>query len=201
MGKIKKELIREAAIEVIAENGFHDATIEKIATKAKVAVGTVYNYFQNKEGILDYIFQVECEKRISFLEKLTLEDINPLDKIRKIMAFHFSELKQNPNMAKVILKERSFNKQDKMSNIRQYEKLPDYIRQIIQDGINKSLIRKCNAQILSVALFGSIEALMTQFIIENEQNGISDIFDLAADEIWELLKMGLRNNHGDCPCG
>lgn len=191
MEKIKKELIRQAAIDVIAENGFHDATIEKIAAKAKVAVGTVYNYFENKERILDYIFQVEYEKRVDFLGKLAKENQNPLDKIGKVMAFHFSELKQNPNLAKVILKERSFNKQDKMNNIKKFEKLPNYIRQIIQDGIDKSLLRKCNAEILSVALFGCIEAVMTRFIIENEQNGKSHTLDIAADEIWALLKFGL----------
>ncbi|MCG1012243.1 TetR/AcrR family transcriptional regulator [Tepidanaerobacter sp. GT38] len=191
MVKIKKELLRQAAIDVIAENGFHDATIEKIAAKAKVAVGTVYNYFENKESILDYIFQVEYEKRVEFLSELSKENKDPLDKIREIMAFHFSELKQNPNLAKVILKERSFNKQDKMSNIRNFEQLPIYISKIIQDGIDKSLIRKCNAEILSVVLFGSIEAILTKFIIENEQSDKSDSLDIAADEIWKLLKFGL----------
>ena len=151
----------------------------------------MYNYFENKESILDYIFQVEYEKRVEFLSELSKENKDPLDKIREIMAFHFSELKQNPNLAKVILKERSFNKQDKMSNIRNFEQLPIYISKIIQDGIDKSLIRKCNAEILSVVLFGSIEAILTKFIIENEQSDKSDSLDIAADEIWKLLKFGL----------
>jgi TetR/AcrR family fatty acid metabolism transcriptional regulator len=55
----KKEIIRRAAIEVISKLGFHGATTDRIAQEAKVAVGTIYNYFKNKEDILDYIFEVE----------------------------------------------------------------------------------------------------------------------------------------------
>ena len=42
--------------------GFHTATTDKIAAAAGVAVGTIYNYFKNKEDILNHIFQVEYEK-------------------------------------------------------------------------------------------------------------------------------------------
>lgn len=191
--KTKKEIIREAAIDVIAENGFDDATIEKIAKRAKVAVGTVYNYFNKKEDILDYIFQVEYEKRVKFLEQLKTEDIHPLKKIRDIMTMHFAQLRGNPNLAKVILKERSFIKQNKIEYIRKFEELPNFIKNIIENGINKGLIRKCDSDIISIALFGSVEALMTQFIIKSNGYKSLNLFERAADEIWNLLRWGLES--------
>lgn len=191
MIKTKKVLIREAAIDIIAENGFDDATIEKIAKKAEVAVGTVYNYFNKKEDILNYIFQVEYEKRVKFLDNLKNQDIHPLEKIKKIMSMHFKQLRENPNLAKVILKERSFIKQNKMEYIRKFEKLPNFIKKIIQDGISKGVIRECNPEILSITLFGSVEALMTQFIIKSDGYKSPDVFEMAVDEIGNLLKRGL----------
>ncbi len=44
--------IIDAAAEVIAENGYHQSQVSKIAKQAGVADGTIYLYFKNKEDIL-----------------------------------------------------------------------------------------------------------------------------------------------------
>jgi AcrR family transcriptional regulator len=53
----RRNQILEAAITVFAEKGFHKATIKDIAKVARIADGTIYNYFANKTalvlGILD----------------------------------------------------------------------------------------------------------------------------------------------------
>lgn len=53
----QRNQILDTAITVFAEKGFHKATIKDVAKVAKVADGTIYNYFENKTalvlGILD----------------------------------------------------------------------------------------------------------------------------------------------------
>ena len=66
----KKELIRRAAIKVLSKQGFYNTKISQIAEEAGIAVGTIYNYFANKEAILDYIFEVELQKRLTILGKI-----------------------------------------------------------------------------------------------------------------------------------
>lgn len=48
----RRNLIIDAAIEVISEDGFQRTTIKQIASKAGIADGTIYNYFKNKDDIL-----------------------------------------------------------------------------------------------------------------------------------------------------
>ncbi len=48
----RRKQILDAAIELIAEQGFARTTIKQIARRAGVADGTIYNYFKNKEDIL-----------------------------------------------------------------------------------------------------------------------------------------------------
>jgi AcrR family transcriptional regulator len=56
---IKRQQILEAASAIFAEKGYHRATIKDIATRAGVADGTVYTYFENKtaliQGLLDWL--------------------------------------------------------------------------------------------------------------------------------------------------
>jgi AcrR family transcriptional regulator len=59
----RREQILDAATTIFAAKGFHSATIRDIARAAKVADGTIYNYFDNKAalllGILDRLNETE----------------------------------------------------------------------------------------------------------------------------------------------
>src|SRR6187399_3060713 len=48
----RRAQILDASVKVFAEKGFHRATIPDIAKEAKIAVGTIYNYFSKKEDLL-----------------------------------------------------------------------------------------------------------------------------------------------------
>lgn len=46
------DAILAAAEEVFADKGLHTAKVEEIASEAGVSVGTLYNYFPDREGLL-----------------------------------------------------------------------------------------------------------------------------------------------------
>src|SRR5688572_18005102 len=52
----KYERILQAALQVFAAKGFHEARISEIARAAGVADGTIYLYFKNKDDILLSLF-------------------------------------------------------------------------------------------------------------------------------------------------
>ncbi|HEX2963297.1 MAG: TetR/AcrR family transcriptional regulator [Bacteroidota bacterium] len=52
----KQEILKSAA-KLFAEKGFSNATLEDIATSSEFGIGTIYNYFQNKEEIFRSIIE------------------------------------------------------------------------------------------------------------------------------------------------
>ena len=59
----KREEIVRAALELIAENGFHGAPMAMIAERANVGAGTIYRYFANKDVLITELYG-EIEKNI-----------------------------------------------------------------------------------------------------------------------------------------
>ena len=59
----KRDAILQAAMELIAEHGFHEAPMSMIADKAGVGTGTIYSYFENKDGLIQHLFS-ELRERI-----------------------------------------------------------------------------------------------------------------------------------------
>ncbi len=53
---------------VFAERGFHRARIQDVAARARIAVGTVYNHFEQKEDVLRALLEERTEGFISQLE-------------------------------------------------------------------------------------------------------------------------------------
>ena len=59
--------ILDAAEVVFAERGFHGARIQDIAKRARIAVGTVYNHFEDKDAVLTALLEQRAEEMVSQL--------------------------------------------------------------------------------------------------------------------------------------
>lgn len=59
----KRDEIVRAALELIAEHGFHGAPMAMIAEEAGVAAGTIYRYFENKDLLITELYR-ELEEKI-----------------------------------------------------------------------------------------------------------------------------------------
>src|SRR4051812_27326287 len=63
-----RNAILESAQEVFAERGFHGARIQDIAARARIAVGTVYNHFTQKEDVLRALLDERTDALLAELD-------------------------------------------------------------------------------------------------------------------------------------
>jgi AcrR family transcriptional regulator len=71
--KDKRKAILDAALKLIAENGFHGTSVSQIAAEAGVSVGTIYRYFESKDKLIDELYR-------SIKLKITQLQVSNLDK-------------------------------------------------------------------------------------------------------------------------
>lgn len=65
----KRARIMNTAVEEFANNGFENTSIQQIAKKSGISVGSVYKYFENKEALFTSVVQ----QGLSTLEGLLVE--------------------------------------------------------------------------------------------------------------------------------
>jgi AcrR family transcriptional regulator len=88
--------ILEAALQVLAKEGAHRFTTVRVAEKAGVSVGSLYQYFPNKAAILFRLQSDEWRQTTAMLRGI-LEDqsLPPLDRLRALVhAFIRSECEE-----------------------------------------------------------------------------------------------------------
>ena len=70
----KRDEIVHAALELIAENGFHGAPMAMIAEKAGVGAGTIYRYFENKDVLITELYRdIEKNMMVALQEGYSVE--------------------------------------------------------------------------------------------------------------------------------
>lgn len=54
--QIKRQALVDATIQLVNEDGFHNAPMSRIAKMAKVSPATIYLYFENKQDLVNKVF-------------------------------------------------------------------------------------------------------------------------------------------------
>jgi AcrR family transcriptional regulator len=88
--------ILEAATQVLVKEGYHRFTTARVAEKAGVSIGSVYQYFPNKAAILFRLQSDEWRQTTEMLRGI-LEDVRkpPLERLRAlVLAFIRSECEE-----------------------------------------------------------------------------------------------------------
>ena len=181
--------IIEAAIRVIAENGYHNSQVAKIAREANVADGTVYLYFENKEDILIYLFKEKMGQLIVIIEKDLSSYIDAKEKLRRLVELHLSFLQADRNLALVT-----------QIQLRQVD-------QVIKEGISEPLKRYFNLidkmicqgkeqgvfsadldiPIARAMIFGTLDEITTRWVMSKRKYKVTE----SAEQIYRMLINGL----------
>jgi len=187
----RKAWVIEAATRIFSQKGFHSTNMREIAEEAKVAIGTIYHYFQSKEEILIEIFRQEMEERKRFLEELRKSGLSILEQIKKVLEMHFNRIKENKELVKLLLIER-LEPTEKLKKELQllYEEVADYIEAIVREGISKKDIEPCNPTIAAYAVLGVIESVTSRAVLYEDEKAAT-ILREAPQELARSLSRWL----------
>ena len=61
---VKRRQIFDAALQVFAERGFYNVTMDEIAQASQVAKGTLYRYFSSKEDLLEQLLRATSRELV-----------------------------------------------------------------------------------------------------------------------------------------
>jgi AcrR family transcriptional regulator len=93
----RRNQILDAARDLLFEKGLHATSINQIAKRAELGVGTIYFYYKNKEEIFADLQEEGLEILFARILKTSNLDLAPDDKLRRIgrQYIRFSEENQN----------------------------------------------------------------------------------------------------------
>ena len=99
----RKRSILQAAIETFAEKGFAASRTRDIASRAGIAEGTIYLYFESKDELLLTAFREAVEEFSASVERLLADERSFLERLESFVESQFVRIERDPGLAAVLL--------------------------------------------------------------------------------------------------
>jgi len=166
--------ILDAAEVVFAERGFHGARIQDIASRARIAVGTVYNHFAHKDDVLSALLE---ERTGQLLAQLGPRDDDP-------RTFRGLLVARMGRMLSYVERHRAFfaiasehglfagttapGARVASKRLRHVEDFRALFLALVEDGIRSGDLEGLDAGVLARFLGGTMRALILSSLAEGE---------------------------------
>ncbi|MDP4085374.1 MAG: TetR/AcrR family transcriptional regulator [Bacillota bacterium] len=186
--KPKYKQIIDAAVVAIAENGYHQAQVSKIAKQAGVADGTIYLYFKNKEDILISLFEEKMGTFISKIDEMIAGKGSAAEKLLNMIEAHFTMLSQDHHLA--IVTQLELRQSNKDLRLKINEVLKGYSRvidKIVVEGVqNGEFSAQLDIRLARQMIFGTIDETVTSWVMNEEKYDLKAL----AGPVHQLLIKG-----------
>ena len=188
----KYQRIIDAATKNFAKKGFYKAKVAEIAKEARVADGTIYLYFENKEDILISLFENQMKLVLDNMRSEISKEKDSVNKIKRFAFTHLEFIEQNKNMAEIIQVElRQSNRFMKEYKNERFMEYLDLIEEIIREGQGKGIFNKeIIPAIAKRAFFGALDEMSRVWVLSSSKR-----YDIktAAEQISGYFLNGLNN--------
>jgi len=148
--------ILDAAEELIGAKGLHGAALAEIARTAGVAVGTLYNYFEDRDALVRALF----ETRRATLRPLVLAAIGNgkelafEPRLRQFMRALFEAFESHRRYIRVVFEA------EHLKPTGSHQDLIAAIDEIVAVGVAEGAIARPDAELLAIVLSGSVRAVL-----------------------------------------
>jgi AcrR family transcriptional regulator len=165
----RRKAILEKALDVFMDEGFENATFQKIADRCKITRTTLYIYFKNKKEIFNYSIKQLLIKVEEDIVKIRTAPMNSVDKIVKVLGDIIGMLEQNRRLLSVILDyllHLARNGADPEDRVRRRTvKLRHILASLMIDGVKAGEIVPVNIKTADELLYSFLEAAIFRLVV------------------------------------
>jgi len=165
----RRKKILEKALAVFMDDGFENATFQKIADRCGITRTILYIYFKNKKEIFTYSLKqmlVNVEENIN--EIRADKSLSSVEKLTKVLLDIFKLLEHNRQLLSVVLDyllHLSKNDVDPEARVRRRTgKLRHILASMVIEGVKSGELKKINIKTADNYLYSFIEAATYQLV-------------------------------------
>jgi AcrR family transcriptional regulator len=156
------EAILAAAEEVFAEQGLRGARMESIAARAGVAVGTVYNHFEDKDALLGALRDSRAAALLGRLDEAVDRGRRPFrEELRRFLCALFSHWSEHRRFLALLLEAGHLGAPTRPGGVRDVAKeLVSRAQKLVRRGVAEGALRPETPDLRAAALLGMARGVL-----------------------------------------
>ena len=102
--ELGREHILDAAEDVFARKGFHDASMKEIAEGAEFSVGALYGFFENKDDLFRHIYRRRGAQFMQGMREVLAGRASPRRHLHDLADFQVQFFREHPQFGRLFLR-------------------------------------------------------------------------------------------------
>ena len=188
LDNLMKDDVYRHAMEIIKSEGLGGLTMERIAAAVGVSRGTLYNYFADKDAVVDFVEERTFDPVLGAIQEVSTSDLEPELKLTRIASWIFTAVYEDSALI-IALSPIKHEMKRHPCKLERRNKAIRAIEEIVRDGIDSGAFKKLSPVVVTEIFVGSIFGMIESMSL----NGEFYRADAVTPTLMELLLGGLRN--------
>jgi AcrR family transcriptional regulator len=174
----KRSSILEAAVSIFSREGYPNARMQEIATKAGIGKGTIYQYFKSKKHLFQQIIKEGIDLYAISL-KNEIKGYAGLEEIlKKIVRFSFSFMEKHGDVLRMIASHRILVEESMMKWIYDRKnKVINLLSKIIDENTEKNAQNIQDTNLAAYCFFGMMISVIQEKVFHNREFDVEEVSD------------------------
>jgi AcrR family transcriptional regulator len=171
----RRNQILEKALTVFINDGFEDATFQKIADQCGITRTILYLYFKNKKEIFTFSIKQMLSKVEENINSIRCNNsLSSIEKITNVLLSILSMLEENRQLLSVVmdyllhLSKNNTNPEERVR--RRTVRLRHILSSMVIEGIKSGELKKINVKTADDYLYSFIESAIYQLVVSKREN-------------------------------
>lgn len=193
--------ILEAAQTVFLDRGYNQASVEEIANRADVAVGSIYTYFGSKEGLFRSLVEDALSEDEAAMNRAHGSSRDPLARLEAVRQQLGGLHRRNPIMSALALAPVQGGVPSELTDavVARTEAELARLQEAIRAGVAAGVVRDVDPHVAATFLWAAWSGLTT-LRLRTDELGISDEeFEAVSQLGFRLLATGLLRRSRAAP--
>jgi AcrR family transcriptional regulator len=185
-----RDAIYEAVVAVLDEHGNSGLTMDRVASTAGLAKGSLYNYFRNKQRLLHFVYERAYEPIQSQLDAISQSDRAAAGKLEAIARMYFEYVDTHRRLFDFLLNDAAVrgslkNEQDSLRAHAICE-----LTSIVEKGIETGEFRAVNPEHAAELLLGAVRQMAERQLASGRMESVDETVDMLLQVFLNGLSTG-----------
>lgn len=180
--------ILDTAKKMFGRYGLRKTSIDEVARMARVAKGTIYNYFGSKDQVYLEVLRREADEIMEKVSSSVAQEVLPKEKLSAFARTKFKYMRQAINILNLD-REGIENLLPSAESIRSdfFKREVNLIQSILKEGIEKDIFHIHDILLTAKAIAHSLRGFELNWLVQESQERIEHYLD----ELMNVLFYGL----------
>lgn len=183
----KRDAVVLTAARAFRERGYHNTSLDDIASELNVTKPTVYHYVENKEQLLFECFRAGLLQIMNALDEVRESKADARQRLGAVMTRYAEAIASDFGWCMVQAENQDLSPAMSRKVKQLKSQIDRGLRRLIEEGAADGSIRKCDAKITAFAIAGALNWVAHWYRIDESLSAAE-----VAERFIELFDLGLK---------